>query len=67
MKHVKLFEQFVNESKIKVGDYVQLHGDSFVYSVNKIKGSKVEIEDGHGKTFVTDIDKLVPHKDIMKK
>lgn len=62
MKQIKSFEQFVNESKIKVGDYVRVQGDSFVYSVNKIKGSNVEIEDGHGKTFVTNIDKLVPHK-----
>jgi hypothetical protein len=62
MKHIKLFEDFVNEAEIKVGDYVKVKGDSFVYSVNKIEGSTVEIEDGHGKTFITDINKLVLKK-----
>jgi len=44
---------------MKIGDYVRVKGDSFVYKIKDFsKNNIVIVEDGHSKLYIVDKSKL---------
>lgn len=39
---------------MKIGDYVIVKGDSYVYQIKDIHGNKLTVEDGHKKLYTVD-------------
>lgn len=43
---------------MKIGNYVTVKGDSYVYQIKNIQKNQLLVEDGHGKQYIVDQSKV---------